>query len=232
MVTRPDNSRYMLEPKNRQGTKRSGCCPSSTLATMSGRRTWRMSQPCGIKSSSDRPRSYCATIWRPASSMMGSACCHMASTGAQTVSSRSTYDRTSAGDSRSRRRRSRYIARSSGDSEGISRSSGTVATASSMADHSTSGSVTVTASACWASTCISVKQASSSEQSFQNVRTRSARSSRPLNISASLGCRACMEGRAATCKSQERSVTSEADALTCFVLGPVDSSVNIGIQLY
>jgi len=87
------------------------------------------------------------------------------------------------------------------------------------------------APACWARTCISVKQVSS-EESFQKVRTRSARSSRPLNISASFGYRACIEGRAATERSQERSVTSEGVALTDFVLGPVASSVNIGIRLY
>ena len=118
MVMRPDTSRYMLEPKNRHGTKRIGCCPSSTLARMSGRRSRKMSQPCGIKSSSDRPRSYCATTWRPASSMMGSACCHMASTGAHTASRRSRYDRRSAGDSRSLPRRRRYSSRSSGDLRG------------------------------------------------------------------------------------------------------------------
>ena len=122
--------------------------------------------------------------------------------------------------------------RSSGVSEGISRSSGTVATASSMADHSTSGSVTLTASACWASTCSSVKQDSSAVVSFQKVRTRSARSSRPSNISARFGYRACIEGRAATWRSQERSETKDADALTGFALDPVVSSVNIGIWLY
>ena len=31
MMMRPETSMYMLEPKNRQGTKRSGCCPASTL---------------------------------------------------------------------------------------------------------------------------------------------------------------------------------------------------------
>ena len=45
-----------------------------------------MSHPVGIKRSSDRPRSNCATTWRPASSMRGRACCHMSSTGAQTSS--------------------------------------------------------------------------------------------------------------------------------------------------
>jgi hypothetical protein len=41
-----------------------------------------------------------------------------------------------------------------------------------------------------------------------------------------------MEGRAATWRSQDRSETKEADAVTGFVLGPVSSSVNIGIRLY
>jgi hypothetical protein len=41
-----------------------------------------------------------------------------------------------------------------------------------------------------------------------------------------------MEGRAATWRSQERSETKDADALTGFALDPVVSSVNIGIWLY
>ena len=45
MITRPSNSRYMLEPKNRQGTKRSGW-PASTSARMSGRRAAEDVTPC------------------------------------------------------------------------------------------------------------------------------------------------------------------------------------------
>jgi hypothetical protein len=41
-----------------------------------------------------------------------------------------------------------------------------------------------------------------------------------------------MEGRAATERSHERSVTKEGAALTDLVLRPVASSVNIGIGLY
>jgi hypothetical protein len=41
-----------------------------------------------------------------------------------------------------------------------------------------------------------------------------------------------MEGRAATWRSQERSETSEAAAVTGCLVGPVDSSVNIGMRLY
>ena len=37
----------------------------------------RCHTPAVSRVSSDRPRSYCATTWRPASSMTGSACCHM-----------------------------------------------------------------------------------------------------------------------------------------------------------
>ena len=94
------NLQVHARAENRQGTKRIGCCPPSTLARISGRRSRKMSQPCGINSSNDRPRSYCATTWRPASSMTGSACCHVSSTGAQTASRSSRYDRRSAGDSR------------------------------------------------------------------------------------------------------------------------------------
>ena len=229
MMTRPSTSMYMHEPKKRQGTNRRGW-PASTPARISGIRAARMSHPPGIKSSSDCPRSYCATTWRPASSMMGSACCHMSSTGAQTSSKRSRYDRRRAGDSRSMRKRERYISRSSGVSEGMDRSRGTVATACSMADHSSSGSVVATAPACWARTCISVKQVSS--EPSQKSRTRSARSSRPVNISANFGYRACMEGRAATDRSQERSVANEGVADTAFSGGSSIASVNIGIRLY
>jgi hypothetical protein len=41
-----------------------------------------------------------------------------------------------------------------------------------------------------------------------------------------------MEGRAATEKSHDKSVTREGAALTDFVLGSRASSVNIGIELY
>ena len=43
-TTRSGNSRYMLDPKNRQGTKRSGF-PASTLETISGRLSRKMSHP-------------------------------------------------------------------------------------------------------------------------------------------------------------------------------------------
>ena len=113
----------------------------------------------------------------------------------------------------------------------MARSNGIVPTASSMAAHTASGSVARRAPACCTRTCISVKHISS-EQSPQKLRTRSARSSRPLNISARFGYRACIEGRAATERSQERSVASEGLALTVLLLGLTASSVNIGIQLY
>ena len=98
-----------------------------------------------------------------------------------------------------------------------------------MPAHSSSGSVELITPPCWASTCISEKHISSA-QSSQKVRTRSARSSRPLNISASFGYRACMEGRAATERSHERSVTKDGVALTALVSGTAASSVNIGIR--
>jgi len=141
------------------------------------------------------------------------------------------YDCRKAGDWRSRRKRSRKTSRSSGLSDGMAKSSGIVSTASSMAAHTASGSLARTAPACWTNTCISVKHIPS-ELSPQKPRTRSARSSRPLNISARFGYRACMEGRAATERSQERSVASEGPALTVLPLGLVASSVIIGIGLY
>ena len=137
----------------------------------------------------------------------------MASTGAQTSFSRSRYDANSSGDSWSRANRSRYVARSSGVSDGMSRSRGTLATADSSARHRASGSVSEVAPARWARTCISVKHVSS-DPSPQKPRTTSARSSRPLNISASCGYRACIEGRAATERSHERSQANEGAAVT------------------
>ena len=101
-----------------------------------------------------------------------------------------------------------------------------------MARHTASGSVAQVAPPWCTRTCISVKHISS-EPSSQKFRIRSARSSRPLNISASFGYLACIEGRAATERSQERSVASEAEEVTdgCRSRATV-SSVNIGIQLY
>ena len=106
-----------------------------------------------------------------------------------------------------------------------------VATASAMACHTEPGRVCPSAPAWWASACISVKQISS-DPSSQKLLTRSARSSRPSNISASFGYRACIDGRAATERSQERSVANEGAAVTD--VGPWSSvsSVNIGIGLY
>ena len=106
-----------------------------------------------------------------------------------------------------------------------------MATADSIARHRTPGSVSASAPAWWARICISVKHVSS-EPSPQKPRTRSARSSRPLNISASCGYRACIEGRAATERSHERSDAREGDAVTDAGLGVAVSSVNIGIRLY
>jgi len=53
-----------------------------------------------------------------------------------------------------------------------------------------------------------------------------------LNISASCGYRACIEGRAATERSHDRSLANDGAADTDEEAGGVISSVNIGIGLY
>ncbi len=106
-----------------------------------------------------------------------------------------------------------------------------MAMASSIARHRAVGFVSVVHPAWWARICISVKHVSSGP-SRQKLRTRSARSSRPLNISASCGYRACIEGRAATERSQERSQAKEGEAATDGRVWVSASSVNIGIWLY
>ena len=67
---------------------------------------------------------------------------------------------------------------------------------------------------------------------LQKLRTRAARSSRPLNMSASFGYRTCIDGRAATWSNHERSLAREGAAVTDFRDGRTVSSVNIGIHLY
>jgi len=105
-----------------------------------------------------------------------------------------------------------------------------VRTPASIACHRTSASVSAIAPEWLARICISVKQVSS-EPSPQKPRTRSARSSRPSNISASCGYRACIEGRAATERSHERSQASDGAAMTEVVVGGA-TSVSIGMELY
>jgi len=53
-----------------------------------------------------------------------------------------------------------------------------------------------------------------------------------LNISASCGYRACIEGRAATERSHDRSLANEGAAVTDVAVGSAISSVNIGMDLY
>ncbi len=108
---------------------------------------------------------------------------------------------------------------------------GNVCTPVSIARHRASASVWVMAPAWWARICISVKQVSS-VLSLQKLRTRLARSSRPSNISANWGYRACIEGRAATERSQDRSLANDGAAVTDVVLGAAISSVSIGMELY
>jgi len=155
----------------------------------------------------------------------------MSSTGPQTSLRSSRYERTSSGDSFNLRKRSTYVQRSAGLSDAMSKPRGTVATAVSIACHSASGEVSPRAPVWCARTCISVKQVSSGSPD-QKFRTRSARSSRPLNISASCGYLACIEGRAATDRSHDRSLANEGPAVTDLRLACTGSSVNIGIQLY
>ncbi len=119
ITTRFGNSRYMLEPKKRQGTNRTGW-PVSTLETISGHRSRRMSHPAVMSVSNDRPCSNWATTWRPASSMTGSACCQVSFTGLQTSSRSARYVPSSSGDSLSLRKRSTKMSISSSRSDGIS----------------------------------------------------------------------------------------------------------------
>ena len=193
-----------------------------------------MSHPVGINSSSDRPRSYCATMWRPASSMTGSACCHMSSTGAQTSSRRSRYDRSEFGRlPEPAEAIEEYLPVLRGSPTAWPGRAARWPPHASMADHSSSGSVAPTAPASWARTCISVKQISSAAVVPEGADAicEVFAALEHLGQLADTGP-AWRVGRPRTAARTDRSPGTARRSPTLVLGGPLTSSVNIGIRLY